>query len=604
MAVRPLKLRFLFYLTIITILTGMSTAAYSQGNSPLSVVPKGTLICLKITNLWELDGKIADLVNSLKIPDVPAVSIAPLLGQMVGAGVGSLMDLEDGGFDTEGELCIFWTSMAFDKFSVALQVSSRERAEEAVRSLMEGTDEKHRGMTYVVSEGKFAWVFLGDIFVYSKDKTAVMETINVHLKEKPSILHDEKYQDTVEGLRSGDVNVYVALDTVASTFLPLLKLQAEKTKKEISGQMKQQGAAMPKMNVDPAKILGMEIDMGMWLLQQLRSYSISLGIGRDGVWTNDSLKFKPDSPVCDFLNIRPRELKLIEYLPNDIMMAGGATIDAESFEKLNSVMLDLFLPAMLEEMTAGQIAELREIYETVTHDILSCMGDEVAFAVMTKSDKVMPRVVYVLDIVDKAKAQKTLGNLTYIMEMSRPFYKAFGMDVQMTEGPTQRYTGIQIKSFKMDLGKMAELVPNGAAIYPENMFLWYTFVDDKMIYAMSQSASTIKTAIDAVRGRSASIVNAPGFEDIDIRLPERKNMVLYISPTGYLSFVMGIMMSQMGQKMPAGAMDAMESNMGFAVATNLDGDGIRNLSYFLVKEIQSLVNTVVGLGQMMKPRQR
>ncbi|MFC1714989.1 DUF3352 domain-containing protein, partial [Candidatus Poribacteria bacterium] len=549
-------------------------------------------------------GKIADLVNSLNIPDVPPVSIAPLLGQMVGAGVGSLMDLENGGFDTKGELCIFWTSMAFDKFSIALQVNSRERAEEAVRSLLAGTDGKHRGMTYVVSEGQFAWAFLDDVLVYSKDKTAVMETINTHLKEKPSILHDEKYLDTVEGLRSGDISVYVGLDTIASTFLPLLKLQAEKTKKELAEQMKKQSAATPDMPFDPAKMLGMEIDMGMWLLQQLRSYSISVGIGRDGIWTNDSLKFKPDSPVCSFLNIRPSELKLIESLPSDVMMAGGATIDAESLERFNSIMLDLFLPAMQEEMTAGQMAELREIYVTVTHDILSCLGDEVAFAVMTKSDKMMPRVVYILEVVDKAKAQETLGNLTYIMEMSRPFYKAFGMDVQMTEGPTQRYTGIQIESFQMDLSKMAELVPNGAAIYPEQMFLWYTFVDDKMIYAMSQSANTIKTAIDAVKGRSASITNSPGFEDIDIRLPERKNAILYISPTGYLSFVMGIVISQMGQKMPAGAMDTMEPNMGFAVATNLDGDGIRNLNYFLVKEIQSLVNTVVGFSQMMKPNQQ
>ncbi len=254
----------------------MSTAAYSQENSPLKVVPKGTLICLKLTNLWELDGKIADLVNSLNIPDVPPVSIAPLLGQMVGAGVGSLMDLENGGFDTEGELCIFWTSMAFNKFSIAIQVSSRELAEEAVRSLLAGTDEKHRGMTYVVSEGQFAWTFLDDVFVYSKDKTAVMETINTHLKEKPSILHDEKYLDTVEGLRSGDVSVYVGLDTIASTFLPLLKLQADKTKKNLAEQMKKQSAATPVMPFDPVKILGMEIDMGMWLLQQLRSYSISI----------------------------------------------------------------------------------------------------------------------------------------------------------------------------------------------------------------------------------------------------------------------------------------------------------------------------------------
>lgn len=593
MIVRPSKLRLFFYSAVMIILLGTSTLAYSQGNSPLRVVPKGTLVCLKVTNLQELDGKVVNLLNSLNIPNMPTVSISPLLGQLVG-----LINLENAGFDTGGEVCIFWTSMAPGKFSIALRTTSRERAEQAMRSQMEGVDEQHRGMTYVVSQSQSAWTFLDDVFVYSKDKTAVMETINTHLKEKPSILRDEKYLDTVKDLRSGDISVYVALDTIASTFLPLLKFQAENAKKGLSEQMKQQGAGVPDMPIDPAKILETEIDMGLWLLQQFRSYAFSLGIGMDRVWTNDSLKFKPDSPVRDFLNIRPGQLELVKCLPGDVMMAGGVTVDAASFEKINSVMLDLFLPAMLTEITEGQMEELRGIYETVTHDILSCLGDEVAFAVMTEADKVMPRVVYVLKIADKAKAQKTLGNLTYMMEMSRPFYEIFEMDFQMTEGPSQRYSGIQIESFQMDLREMAGLVPNGAAIYPENMFLWYTFLDDKMIYAMSQSADTIKTAIDAVMGRNACIVNAPGFEDIDMRLPEKKNMVFYISPTGYLSFVMA-MMSQMGQGMPVGAMGSMKSNIGFASAMSLDGDGIRNLNCFLVKEIQSLVSTVISLGQMM-----
>jgi len=604
MTARPRKSGLFFYSSVMIILIGISTAAYSQETPLLNVVPKGTLICLRLTNLWELDEKVADLVDSLDIPDAPDVSMAPLLSQMVGAGVGSLMDLEYAGFDTEGEVCIFWTSMAPDKFSIAMQVNSRENAEQAVRSVLEGVDQQHRGMTYVVSEAKFAWAFLEDVFVYSKDKTSVMESINIHLKEKPSILHDEKYLDAVKSLRSGDISVYVALDTIASTFLPLLKMKSEETKKDIAEQMKKQDASMPKMNIDPAKILGMEMDMGLWLLQQFRSYAISLGIGMDGIWASDSLRLKPDSPVGDFLNIHPSELELIESLPNDVMMAGGATIDAAGLEKFNSVMLDLFMPAMQGEMTDGQVAELRGIYEKVTHDMLSCMGDEVAFAVMTKSDKMIPRVIYVIEIVDKAKAQETLGNLKYIMEMSRPFYKAFGTDIQMTDGPTQRYSGIQIKSFQMDLSKMAELVPNGAAIYPDKMFLWYAFVDDKMVYVMSQSADTIKTAIDAVRGRSTSIVNAPGFDDIDIRLPERSNAVLYISPTGYLGFIMGFMMSQSGQAMPVGAVGNMKSNMGFAVTTSFSENGISNFSYFLVEEIQNLVGTVVGFAQMMKPHQQ
>ena len=603
MIARTFTSRLFFYFAVIMILVGISATAYSQENSVLEVVPKGTLVCLRFTNLWEFDEKLADLIDSLDIPDVPNVSISPLLGRLVGASIESLMDLEDAGFDLDGDIYIFWKKLSPDKFSLAIRVNSTEQAKAAVTSQKGGAEKQHRGVTYVTSEAPFAWVFLGDVFVYSKDKEMVMEAINTYLKETPSILYDEKYMNSVKSLRTGDIGGYVALDDITTTFLPMLKAQAEKVKKELPKQMKQQEANMPGMAMDPAKMLSAEIDMGLWLLQQISSYAISLGIGRDGIWAHYSLKFKPDSPVCQYLNIRPKELKLVESLPNDVMMAGGATMDADSIEKLNAVMLDLFLPIMLEKATERQIAELQEKYKALTHDILSCFGDEVAFAITTKSDKMMPRVVYILEVVDRAKAEETIGNLDYIMKMSKPFYQAFGAAVPMTKGPNQRYTGIQIESFQMDLSKMAELVPNGKAIYPDKEFLWYAFVDDRMIYAMSQSADTIKAAIDAVRGRKASMVNSAGFEDISIRLPEKSNAVLYISPAGYLNFVMNMMMSQMGQSIPPGSTGAIKPNMGFAITVNLDRDGLRCFNYFLTKEIRELVSTVASFGQMMKPKQ-
>ena len=600
---KSLASRLFYCFAVIMILAGISATAYSQGNSVLEVVPKGTLVCLRFTNLWEFDEKLVDLLDSLNIPDTSDVSIGPLVGKLVGAGIESLMDLEEVGFGLDSDIYIFWKKLSPDKFSLAIHAKSVEQAKEAVTSQMSGAEEQHRGVTYVTSDAPFAWVFLGDTFVYSKDKEMVMEAINTYRKESPSILYDDKYMESVKPLRTGDIGVYVALDDIATTFMPLLKAQAEKAKKELSKQMKQQGANMPEAAMDPTKILNAEIDMGLWLLQELRSCAISLGIGRDGVWAHYSVKFKPDSPVCQYLNIRPSGLKLVELVPNDVMMAGGATLDVDSIEKLNTAMMDLFLPVMMEKATERQIAELQEKYKVLTRDILSCFGDEVAFAINTKSDRMMPRVVYIFEVVDRAKAEETIGNLDYIMEMSKPFYQAFGTDVPMTKGPNQRHTGIQIESFQMDLSKMAELVPNGKAVYPDKEFLWYAFVDDKMVYAMSQSANTIKAAIDAVKGRKASMVNAPGFEDISLRLPQRSNAVLYISPAGYMNFVMNMMMSQMGQSMPPGSAGAIEPSMGFAIAVNLDGDGFRCFNYFLTKEIQELVSTVAGFSQMMNPQQ-
>ncbi len=609
MIARSLRVRFFFHFAVVIILMGISTAAYSRGGSVLRIVPKGTLVCLQFENLEDIDWKIASLVNSLNIPDVPPVSIGQLVGKMTGKGIESLKDLENAGFNMRGDVCIFLPGLSLNKISGAVHVTSRKQAEEIVRQEIGGTDKQHRGVTYAASDGQAAWVFLDDVFVYSKDETVIMDAINTHLREKLSILQDERYLASIGELRTGDFSGYVALDEITSTFLPLLRAQAEKVKKEIPEQMKQaeqQNANMPSMAFDTAKILGAEIDMGLWILQQVRSYSISLGMGEDSIWMNDSLKFRPNSPICDYLKVKPGRLELVEYLPGDVMIAGGAKIDSAGIKKLNSVIMGAFLPALKEKITTRDIEKLLRQYETVTHEILSCFGDEVAFAIPAKSDRMMPRLIYLFKVADENKARKTICNVEYIMEMSRPFYEAFGMSFQMSEGPTQRYNGIQIDSFQMDLSNMAHLAPNAGAMYPENQFIWYAFVDNKMIYTMSQSSDTIKTAIDAVKGRRSCIAHSTGFGDIDICLPERRNATVYVSPAGYLNFVMGMVMSQMGQSMPPGGSMAgtMKPSIGFAVATNLNGDGISNFNYLLVDEIRELVGTVLSFGQMMKTQQQ
>ena len=240
MVAKPFRSRLFFFLAVIAVLVGISTAAYPQEDSVLRVVPKNTLLCLKITNLWKFDEKVADLLNSLNIPDMPNTSIAPLLGQLVGAGIGSMQDLELAGFDMEGDAYIFWTALSPDKFAIVARVTYKQQAEEAVSTQMSGTEKHHRGVPYVVSKDQFAWALLGNAFVYSKDEKVVMEAINTHINEKPSLLHDEGYLNSMELLRSGDVMGYVALDSIITALLPMIEAQAQKAKKEIPNQMKQQ----------------------------------------------------------------------------------------------------------------------------------------------------------------------------------------------------------------------------------------------------------------------------------------------------------------------------------------------------------------------------
>jgi len=595
MKANSLTSKLFSYSAVIMLLMSISSLAHPDEGTALRVVPKGASICLRFSNPRSLEMKLSSLVDSLDIPDVPDANIGQLMGKMTGLGMQSLMDLEDAGFDMKGDVFVFWKGVSFDKISIAVGVNSRKKAEEAVRSKMAGADNQYKDINYAVSDSSSAWTFLEDVFVYSKDKAVIMDAIDTHLKEKPSMLQDESYTRSIETLKEGDIVGYAALDGIVSAFLPILQSGAEKAKKEFSKQMSQQKSPLPGFNT--AKVVEAEIDMGLWILQQIRSYSISMGIGKEGIWVNDSLKFKPDSPICGFLNIPPRKLELVRSLPGNILMAGGAAMDDVTVEKFNSAMYEMMMSAMKEEAAGKRMAGLRKKYDDAVREILSCLGDEVAFAIPAKSDRMMPRFVWIFQVVDEPKARRTIGNLDYILSISKPFYEAFGMDFSMTEGPTQRYNGTQIKSFQIDLSKMMESIPNAARMYPEKEFLWYAFVDSKMIYAMAQSVDTIKGTIDAIKGREASISHSSSFEDINIRLPGRSNAAVYISPAGYLKFAFGMMMAQMGRSMPP---DSVKPNIGFAVATSFDGGSIRNSTYLLVREIQELITTGMGFAQMAK----
>ncbi len=595
MKANSLTSKLFSYSAVILLLMSISSLAYPDEDSALRVVPKGTSICLKFSNPRGLEMKLSNLISSLNIPDVPDANVGQLISRMTGLGMQSLMDLEDAGFDMKGGVFIFWKGPSFDKIAVAIGVNSRKKAEEAVRSKIGGAGSRYKDINYAVSDSSSAWTFLGDVFVYSKNKAVIIDTIDTHLKEKPSMLQDESYTISIKALKEGDIAGYAALDGIVSAFLPILQAGAEKAKVDFSKQMSQQKSPLPGFNT--AKIVEAEMDMGLWVLQQIKSYSISMGIGKEGIWVNDSLKFKPDSPICGFLNIPPRKLELVRYLPGNILMAGGATIDDITVEKFNSAMFGVMMSAMQEEAAGKRMAELRKKYDDAVHEMLSCLGDEVAFAIPAKSDRMMPRFVWIFQVVDEPKARRTIGNLDYILSISRPFYEMFGMDFSMTEGPTQRYNGTQIKSFQMDFSKMAESIPNAARMYPEKGFIWHAFVGDKMVYAMAQSADTIKGTIDAIKGREASISHSSSFEDINIRLPGKSNAAVYISPAGYLKFALGMMMAQMGRSMPP---DSVKPDIGFAVATSFDGDSIHNSTYLLVREIQELITTGMGFAQMAK----
>ncbi|MBD3181167.1 DUF3352 domain-containing protein [Candidatus Poribacteria bacterium] len=582
---------------VIVILLFANTPAFSQQDSVVRVIPENSSIIVKISNPRNFDLKLSKLMNSLEIDDVPHVSMAMLLKQSTGTDVHDIMALEGLGFDMKRDACIFWNNASFNNPpGVAVHIASLQKAQKAIEEKIGGDKKEYKGVTYGQPSPDSAWVFLDDIFVYSKKKSDITDAIETHLKDKPSIADNGAYTSNIKNLRSGDVLIYVSVGKITVDNTSFLENKLNNAKAEMIKQMKQQGSSTPYKNMNVANLVSSEMDIGLWLLKQIKSYSFSLGIERSGVWFNDSLKVFPASPVCPFLkNMKPSRMRLINQLPGDIFMAGGMTVDSETYSKINEIMLDIMLESIAEDIQQDELAFFRDKYKKAVDDMMSCLGDEIAYAFLTDADKTMPRVVYIIDLKDREKARKTLGNLDYMEDLIRPMNKAFGLDFKMSKGPSQNYTGVNIKSFQMDLGEMNQNMPNRSMNYPDRVFTWYAFVDDKIIYAVSQSASTIKTAIDSIKGRGTSIQYTPGFDELNIRLSHKSNMSLYVAPSGYMKFIMNMMVRQMGGRLTR---KEVKPGVGFAASTRFNDDGLQNTIYFRISEIQNFTRTINDFSQM------
>jgi len=593
------KFKFSILFVFFISLTIINISVYSQDDSILDAIPAKAIACIKFTGLKNLDSKITYMMNSLEITNNPPTNVASLISKMTKMNLKSLADIENAGFDLKKDVCLFWTDQSFSKFSIVARVKSKDRVMDAAKQMLGGANKQHNKVTYL-SNNDFDWTVMGDIFVYTKDKTAIIDIINTHNKANASILKVGKYITSTEVINSGDINCYIDLAKIMGEYLPKMQTKIQETKADLSKQMSKPGIQSFQGNFNHIKILGAEMDMASWLLQQMDSYVVSLGLDSDSIWISDSLKFKPESPVKNFLNMNPKKLELVNYLPGNMLMAGSFNFDRLTLEQFNNIMFDALISSIKDGIKDSDLKEIKEKYNTATNQMLSCIGDEVAFAMPARTDKSMPRLIYLFRITDENKARSTITNPGYMNDMYGSIYKLMGMEFSITEGPSQIYNDVQMNSLQLVLKGIPKNIQNAENIYPESIILWFAYLDDKLVYVLSQSSETIKEAIDIIKGRASSIVDSRGFDDVNIRLSDLNNSVIYISPSGYMNFIID-MMSKM--TIPGGPQaKLLEYNIGAAMTTKFQEDSVRNFTYILLDQIREVANTIRLMSQMAKPK--
>jgi hypothetical protein len=314
--------------------------------------------------------------------------------------------------------------------------------------------------------------------------------------------------------------------------------------------------------------------------QDVNSCSISLGFEQNSIWMNNFLYFKKDNEFYRLhkLRIKQRELELIKYLPSDIILGFG----------FNNPKPEFWLSAYNDESGYDEIMP----YVQNKDELFSCFGDEGAFSILMQSDKFIPRMLFIADVTDENKIHR-------IMEIvSNNLYK-YPEYFSVKKGSTVEYHDTQISNYQIDLTKVANYIPELSKIIPKTDTFWYSFIEGKVIFVISQSPDAIRRIIDNIKSKKFYKSTPSIFEKMDAHLPKNRSAILYISTEGSISLVKN-MISQVEKNIPfVNAEESTKPRLSIALSTTFDVEGLYNFLYLDLEGTDKLINDMLNLNHKL-----
>jgi len=526
---KEIEMKKQFFATTIITLVLLIAVSSSQAkvDNVLEVVPTGAAGFVRLRSLNDFSSKIDEMAAMFSPQEAPEDVIAESLAEAFGAKFTSLEDLKELGISPDSDFTIFWVEPNVEKVSAAIHILDKE----AVKTTFEEksgpvAEADYNGVKlYTFEDGVFT--FLDDVLVFSKDKEICKKAIDTHKRENKSIQTDRDYL-ALKVDEKNDIVGYFALDKIAQAYSEELRAGADKAKEKIGEVQEQSGQP------DTSQMLNAQMELGIWLLEQLKSASITGAIDAGTIKVTKFLLFKSDSPVNEYISHAPTNLDILKSLPQGALLNIGTAYKSEKFAKMFADIMNAFVKNTSEgQLSADEIEEFRGELVKLMEDFYKHLGDEMAFS-MSMSDSVVPDVTIIYDVKNEKQARKYMekGHIEYFDSLMK-MYQAMGMPEMFADaepGPTEEYQGVQIKSILLpNFPKVFEQVPDEAQmLMPTEWNVWYAFKDKKLIYVMSGTSQPVKNVIDVMDGRVAGFSIAE--ESIAKAFNAQNNFILYLSP--------------------------------------------------------------------------
>jgi len=517
-----------FTTTIITLilLTALGSL-HAKIDSVLEVIPTGAAGFVRLHNLSDFSDKVDEVAALFSPQEERKDVIAQSLAEAFGAEFTSLEDLKTLGLSPDSDFSVFWAEPDIEKVSAAIHMLDKE----AVKNTFEEksgpvSEADYNGVKlYGFEDGAFT--FLDDVLVFSQDKEICKKAIDTYKQKNKSIQTDQDYV-ALKVDEENDIVGYFALDRIAQAYSEELRAGADEAKKKLSEAQEQAGQP------GTSDVLNAEMELGIWLLEQLKSASLIGTLDAGTIKLTTFLLFKGDSTVNKYISHAPANLDLLKSLPKGTLLNVGATYKADDIAQIMADMMnELTKHTSGKQLSADEMKEFSEELVKAMQGFYKHLGDEMAFA-MSMSDSVIPDIIIIYDVKDEGqvKAYMEKEHVKYFDTMTKIYQKMDMPDMfaGAKPGPTESYQGVQIKSIQLSsFSKVFEQVPEEAQmLMPTEWNVWYAFKNKKLIYVMSGTSQPVKNVIDVMDGKVAGFNISE--ESIAKAFNSQNNFVLYLSP--------------------------------------------------------------------------
>ena len=514
----------------------MEAIADVAPDSVLNVIPQDTVGVIYIPSLLGLNDEINALLAEMIPVDPPQELVAKVLADTFGAGFETLEELEELGLDMRRNFAVFLSGVDPLMYSAAVHVKDAESVKQLIEMEAEGSSAiTHNGVTYHTTGEEGAFVLMGDVMVYSGSAKVCEKVIDTQQKTIPSMADNADFQslklDTTSG--ANDVIAYFAMETIVEALRPTLTEKAEETKAD----MRASAETDPELTVGLGHIENL-MDNGIWLLDQSKTFSLTVQLNGSDLQISPFLKFKQDSSIQTYIRQIPRELTHLKYLPQRAFLNGEMQFQKEMFIDFTQKMMKLFIPSD-PNADRAEIEKASEALTAATTDFYAGLGDVMAFSV-NFSESVMPNLLYIYEVKDEKQVAAYMekdfaGYLAASMELIQVLSanQGFsGMYADVSAGPSEIYSGVEIKNYTLPNidSLFAELPPGMESIAPEQWDIYYAISGGKMLYGMAANAQPIKTALDRMAGMGAGFDQGEGYAKLTGALSLKNNMFFALSP--------------------------------------------------------------------------